>query len=457
MVDTAGDVTRPLLTFYGDDFTGSTDALEAVAMAGAPAMLFLEPPSPADLARFPGLAAIGVAGTSRSESPAWMDAHLPAIFEKLKALGAPLLHYKTCSTFDSAPDVGNIGRAAEIGRRIFGGSVPCVVGVVRHKRYVVFSNLFAAGSISAAREIFRIDRHPTMSRHPVTPMGEADLRRHLAAQTEASIAGFDFPSMLGPDASAEFEALAATHDIVVLDTFDAATTRAAGRLLGEHGDRRPAFVIGSSGVEYALVDHLTASGRLPIAPPPTARGPVDKLIAGCGSCSPITEAQIAWAENAGFAVIALDTVGLVEDDGPAPRAAVVAAIARALGDHPGVVLHTARGGADPRLAPTREALDRRGLGALDSSAVLGSALGRILRDAVAATGIGRVVLAGGDSSSHAVSAMGVEALAVAGPLVPGAPLCRIHAAEGAIDGVEISLKGGQVGGPDYFARVMAGR
>ncbi|MFP5512923.1 MAG: nucleotide-binding domain containing protein [Alphaproteobacteria bacterium] len=27
-----------------------------------------------------------------------------------------------------------------------------------------------------------IDRHPTMSVHPVTPMAEADLRRHLAAQ-----------------------------------------------------------------------------------------------------------------------------------------------------------------------------------------------------------------------------------------------------------------------------------
>ncbi|NLH82347.1 MAG: four-carbon acid sugar kinase family protein, partial [Phyllobacteriaceae bacterium] len=289
-MDNATGATRaPLITFYGDDFTGSTDALEALAMAGAPGALFLSPPSPADLARHPGLVAVGVAGTSRSRSPAWMDAELPAIFEKLKALGAPLTHYKTCSTFDSAPDVGSIGRAADIGRRVFGPAVLVVVGVTRHQRYVVFSNLFAAGSISGTRDLFRIDRHPTMSRHPVTPMHDADLRNHLALQTSARIAGFDFREMTGPNASEALEELTQRADVILLDTFDAATTRIAGRLLAEHGARAPAFVVGSSGVEYALVDHLTATGALPLAPAPTARGAVDRLIAVCGSCSPVTE------------------------------------------------------------------------------------------------------------------------------------------------------------------------
>ncbi|MGO8249179.1 hypothetical protein ACC809_36725, partial [Rhizobium johnstonii] len=36
-------------------------------------------------------------------------------------------------------------------------------------------NLFAAYQ----GRIFRIDRHPVMSRHPVTPMDEADLAVHL--------------------------------------------------------------------------------------------------------------------------------------------------------------------------------------------------------------------------------------------------------------------------------------
>ena len=35
-----------LLTFYGDDFTGSTDAMESRARAGVRTILFLEPPAP---------------------------------------------------------------------------------------------------------------------------------------------------------------------------------------------------------------------------------------------------------------------------------------------------------------------------------------------------------------------------------------------------------------------------
>jgi uncharacterized protein YgbK (DUF1537 family) len=33
------------LAFYGDDFTGSTDALEALTSAGLRSVLFLEPPT----------------------------------------------------------------------------------------------------------------------------------------------------------------------------------------------------------------------------------------------------------------------------------------------------------------------------------------------------------------------------------------------------------------------------
>ncbi|KAB2752618.1 four-carbon acid sugar kinase family protein, partial [Brucella anthropi] len=37
----------------------------------------------------------------------------------LKSLNAAIAHYKVCSTFDSAPHVGNIGKAVEIGKAIF--------------------------------------------------------------------------------------------------------------------------------------------------------------------------------------------------------------------------------------------------------------------------------------------------------------------------------------------------
>ena len=147
----------PLYAFYGDDFTGSTDVLEQCAEGGVPAVLFLREPDAALRARFPDARAIGLAGDSRSRSPDWMDDHLPRAFASLA--DAAIIHYKTCSTFDSSPHTGSIGRALDLGVAAFGGPAAIVVGAPHLRRYVAFGNLFAA----AGAEVFRIDRHPTMS------------------------------------------------------------------------------------------------------------------------------------------------------------------------------------------------------------------------------------------------------------------------------------------------------
>ena len=173
-------MSKLLLSYYGDDLTGSTDVMEALASRGVATVLFIETPTASQRARFPDVRAIGLAGSSRSESPAWMDQNLGPALDWLKSLGAEFCHYKVCSTFDSSPTVGSIGRALEIGQDLFGQSkTPLVIGAPQLKRYTTFGNLFAAYQ----GVNYRIDRHPVMSRHPVTPMQEADIRLHLAAQT----------------------------------------------------------------------------------------------------------------------------------------------------------------------------------------------------------------------------------------------------------------------------------
>ena len=79
-----------LLTYYGDDFTGSTDVMEAFTAAGVPTVLFLDVPRLEDLARFGHMRCIGLAGQSRGKSPEWMQRELPAVFERLHDLGAPV-------------------------------------------------------------------------------------------------------------------------------------------------------------------------------------------------------------------------------------------------------------------------------------------------------------------------------------------------------------------------------
>ena len=105
----------PKLAWLGDDFTGSAAVMEVLAFAGLRTVLFSDIPSEALAARFATAQAVGIATTSRGHGPDWMRAHLPAPLAWLDATGAEILHYKVCSTFDSAPHVGSIGRAAEIG------------------------------------------------------------------------------------------------------------------------------------------------------------------------------------------------------------------------------------------------------------------------------------------------------------------------------------------------------
>ena len=130
---------RLLLAFVGDDFTGSTGVMESFALAGVRSVLFLKPPALADLARFPGVRVVGVAGMSRTMSPAEMDRELPPVFAAGKALDASIFQYKVCSTFDSSPEVGSIGRALELGQETFRSPfVPMVVAAPYIRRYQAF-------------------------------------------------------------------------------------------------------------------------------------------------------------------------------------------------------------------------------------------------------------------------------------------------------------------------------
>jgi uncharacterized protein YgbK (DUF1537 family) len=87
---------------------------------------------------------------------------------------------------------------------------------------------------------------------------------------------------------------------------------------------------------------------------------------------------------------------------------------------------------------------------------LGCALGATLDETVKQTVVRRICIAGGDTSSFAARAMGIEAVEMIASLTPGAPLCRAHAPGSPVDGREIVFKGGQVGGENYFGIVLKG-
>lgn len=126
-----------------------------------------------------------------------------------------------------------------------------MVGAPALRRYVTFGNLFATVKDST----FRIDRHPTMSKHPITPMDEGDLRVHLAKQTQKSIGLIDLLSLnQGYDvAKQQLEQLLADgRDVILFDTIDNNHVKLVGELIASLHGQTPIFIVASSGVEYAL-------------------------------------------------------------------------------------------------------------------------------------------------------------------------------------------------------------
>lgn len=445
-----------LLSFYGDDFTGSTDAMEALAVAGLRTVLFLEAPEPALLAaRFAGVRCIGVAGTSRTMSPDEMDAELLPVLRALWAAGAPLLHYKVCSTFDSSPSTGSIGHVAAFARRELNGgaTVPVLAGAPPLRRYTVFGHHFAA----AGPEVHRLDRHPTMARHPVTPMDEADLRLHLARQGAGSVALMSVTDLEGEEAAVDArfaQHMARNPELLLYDVLDSPRLRAAGRLIWQQAQSSRQFAVGSSGLGYALSAHWRATGVLPEQPAPLAVvTPVDRLLVMSGSASPMTARQIAWARAQGFeAIHASGEAFVLPERREAARARILARALSALQAGRSVLVYSAEGPGDPGVAATRALLERPAAAAR----VLGTAMGRMARELLVRSGVRRLVIAGGDTSSYAARELGILALETRAALTPGAPLCRVHADDPALDGLELALKGGQMGEEDYFGRA-AGR
>ncbi len=82
-------------------------------------------------------------------------------------------------------------------------------------------------------------------------------------------------------------------------------------------------------------------------------------------------------------------------------------------------------------------------------------MGRMTRILFERHALRRVVIAGGDTSSYAAREIGLEALEVQAEIAPGAPLCRGHSRDARIDGLEIALKGGQMGKADYFGQARS--
>lgn len=419
------------LAYYGDDFTGSTDALECLSNAGANVVLFTNPPDARMLAKFPGLNAYGVWGNTRALAPDAMQQILLPAFESMKLTGARHVHYKTCSTFDSSPTIGSIGRAIECGLMVFNNRfVPVVGGAPALGRYCAFGNLFARMGIGSSGAVYRLDRHPSMSQHPVTPAHESDLRIHIGEQSRERIGLIDIVKQQQP---AEEWLHGIDERVVLLDAMEETALPLIGQWLDSLAERGCQFSAGPSSIDMALGTYWNQQGKWTPRKQWQAMNSHGPLLVVSGSCSPVTADQIERAKAEGFVCVPLDPAQLC--NGAVDTLPEMPLVLQALRSEKNVLVHT--GERQTTLLPSYET---------------GGGLGRLVKHCAEKSRVKKVVLSGGDTSSYAARAMGIDAVEMIAPLVVGAPWCLTHSGNDAMNGMLVNVKGGQVGGPDYFLR-----
>ncbi|MDN3523133.1 3-oxo-tetronate kinase [Halomonas ramblicola] len=420
-----------VLGAVADDFTGATDLANNLVRAGMRCVQTIGVPD-VDL-DLGDVDAVVVALKSRSTPAEQAVADSLAALAWLQGQGARQVFFKYCSTFDST-DAGNIGPVADALLERSGGTQTVMVPAFPANGRTVYQGHLFVGD--------RLLNDSGMQHHPLNPMTDADLVRVLGRQTPHPVGLAARPVLAqGAEATrAHLEALAAEgvrH--VICDTLDEGDLAVLAEALVDYP-----LVTGGSGLGQALPEQYRRRGWLAeVAEPGRLAPAAGGALVLSGSCSRATLGQVAhFLER--HPGIALDPLALAEDDAHLEAAL---AFARA---------HLATGGpvlVYASAAPARVKAAQAALGVERAGELVERALGQLARTLVD-EGVGRLVVAGGESSGAVVSALGIRQLRIGDQIDPGVPWTQAPLA-GREAPLSLALKSGNFGGEAFFSRAFA--
>jgi uncharacterized protein YgbK (DUF1537 family) len=414
-----------ILGIIADDFTGATDIagmlvkgdMRTIQTIGLPAHGTI--PDDVD--------AVVVALKTRSIAAKDAVAQSLDALKALQTAGCARFFFKYCSTFDST-DQGNIGPvgdalldALKAKQAIYCPAFP------ENGRIIFFGHLFVG-------DLLLSDTH--MRHHPLNPMTDSSLVQVLARQTRHKVGLVPLKQVQAGSASlraALDKLLADGVRHVILDAVADTDLGIIGEAVGDD-----ALVTGGSGVALGLpaayrrrglLAHKSGADALPKV------GGASAVLAG--SCSAATLSQI---QNFKGAHLALDTDAICRGEPVGDKA--LAWAKGKLGN--GAILISA---SDKPEAV--KALQQK-YGVEKSSHAIEATMATLAKGLVAA-GVGRLVVAGGETSGAVVGALDVTALRIGPEIDPGVPWTASVGAKPLL----LALKSGNFGAPDFFTKAFA--
>ena len=413
-----------LLGCIADDFTGATDLANTLVKGGMTAVQVIGVPT----GPLPEADAVIIALKSRTAPVGEAVAQSLAACDALLAAGAKQIFWKYCSTFDST-DQGNIGPVADtLLKRLGSGFALACPAFPTNGRTIYLGHLFVGNALL---------NESGMENHPLTPMTDANLVRVLGRQTDGAVGLVSFTTV-EQGAAATRQAMMRLAEqgrrYAILDAVTDQHLLAIGEAAAQH-----ALITGGSGVAMGLPENFRRAGLLPARGDAASLPPMQGMTAVvAGSCSRATLGQIGLAR---------DHVPVLELDALAtPDAAALTAEAlewvdgKLAADRPVVIAASA---PPEKVAALQAKLGRDAAGALIEAAMAAIAEGLVAR------GVGRLVVAGGETSGAVVQRLGVTALRIGPEIDPGVPWTFAEPR-----GLHLALKSGNFGARDFFLKAF---
>ena len=415
-----------LLGAIADDFTGATDLCNTLVRRGMRTVQLIDVPRPGT--DIPDAEAVVIALKSRTVPAAEAIDKSLAALAWLKTAGARQILFKYCSTFNST-DAGNIGPVAEALMSALGTDFTLFCPAFPEAGRTIYRGYLFVGDVLLSEL--------GMRDHPLTPMRDPSLVRVLQRQSRGRV-GLVPAAIVSRGAEAIRSAFAElrrqgfAHAIV--DAIEDRDLEAIGEAAADFK-----LITGGSGIALGLPENFRRRGLLD-------GGAADSLpaISGAaavlsGSCSTATLAQVAYMKERAPA-FTVDPIAVAEGGDVAQQA--LAWAKPLLGEQPILISATA---PPEKVAEAQSRLGRERAGALVEGALAAIARG------LAAAGVRRFVVAGGETAGAVVQALGVTGLRIGRQIDPGVP----WTASLGEPALALALKSGNFGAPDFFLRAFS--
>ncbi|HWS87924.1 MAG TPA: 3-oxo-tetronate kinase [Pyrinomonadaceae bacterium] len=433
---------RLLFGAVADDDTGASDLAGMLAEQGLRTLLVIDLPEQNQLDEWSeGHHAVVMAEGTRNLRPEEAQARTRSAIRLLKSRDPRAFQIKYCSTFDSTPE-GNIGPTIdaaleELGEE-FTVALPAlpVNGRTTYRGYHFVHDRLLSDS--------------PMRDHPLTPMTEANLVRHLSRQTarRVGLAPYDSVEAGHEELGRRFDQLRADGvSIAIVDCLSDAHVETvcratAGLRLVTGGS---AFGQGLPAVwrERGWVEESDARTASPQGP---AQGARRGRLVVAGSCSVATRAQNRRFESDGapaFRVEPRDLLG-----GELGRASLVEGVRRHLAAGRDCLLYTT--GEPAEVARVQSWAAAQGVDVQTLGERLAHALADLVAEILGGVEASGLVFAGGETSGALCRRLGLGALRVGRNIEPGVPLCYSLGRYR----LPVVLKSGNFGGEGFYARAL---